>query len=339
MMSQLSENQKGMIFALVGYSAFTFSDTAVKYIAPYYPPLQLVCIQTAIASLGILLSAKFLGGWTGGRNLREMKYHAIRALMNILVCILIFYSFTMLSLASIYAMIFTKPFFAAILAVIFYKERVNLPRWLAIIIGFIGVLVILQPGPDSFRPQLLVPLMAGFFLAIMFLTARSLKQASPFIICFYPILGTFILALPFAIFGTPDFHILLTTGEFNMAYSQPVQPQHIPFFMATALFATTGVLCVSLAFRVASASQVAPFMYIEMVWGLIFGFFIFSDIPDVWMLVGTVVIIASGLYLILLERSKRPAAIGPLESASAPLAVSAATPPDKAAPQETEIRD
>lgn len=302
-MSQLSANQKGMILALIGYTGFAYSDTAVKWIAPHYPVFQVMCIQTGLASLFFLFLSRFLGGWTGATEKREFKFHGARAVLNVLVSMLVFYSFTIMSLASVYAMIFAKPFFAAIIAILFYAEIVNARRWSAIIIGFIGVLVILQPAPDTFRAELLIPLLAAFLVAIMFTIARSVKTASPFIMAFYPVAGTCLIVMPFALyFGTPDISLLLSQGQLAFIPSKPIEPEHLPYFALAALFSGTGILCVSLAFRMAAASTVAPFLYTEMIWGLLFGFLIFSDVPDIWMLAGTVIIIASGLYLILAER-------------------------------------
>jgi drug/metabolite transporter (DMT)-like permease len=123
---------------------------------------------------------------------------------------------------------------------------------------------------------------------------------------FYPMVGTFLIALPFAILGTPDFTLLLSQGQLEFLSSNPVELKDIPFFITTAILAATGVLCVSLAFRLANAALVAPFLYTEMIWGLIFGYLLFSDVPDFWMLLGTAIIISSGLYLILVERWRPP---------------------------------
>ncbi len=318
MVSQLSTTHKGMILSLAGYTAFAFSDTAVKTIAPFYPVMQFMCIQTAIAGFCIFFCARFLGGWQGAKDKRELKFHVARAILNVLASLLIFISFTIMSLASVYAMIFAKPFFAALLAIFFYKERVTLTRWVAIAIGFVGVLVILQPTPESFRAELLLPLLAALVVAIMFVISRSLKESSTFVMTFYPILGTCLFALPFAIFGTPDFKLLASAGELQFIDSVPIAPAHIPYFLMAALFSGTGILCVSLAFRIASAALVAPFLYTEMIWGLLFGYLLFGDMPNFWMLFGSAIVISSGLYLILVERWQRPALAAAPASAAPP---------------------
>ncbi|MFN3700028.1 MAG: DMT family transporter [Alphaproteobacteria bacterium] len=309
MISQLTTNQKGMLLGLGGYTAFAFSDTAVKYIAPHYPALQVMSIQTSLAGILLILCSHFLGGWQGWNTRRELPIHIMRAVMNVGCSLLVFTSFIMLSLANVYAMIFAKPFFAALIAIFIYKEYVSAKRWGAIIIGFLGVLVILQPSATSLKVELLLPLTAAVFIALMFVSARSLKSCSPFILAFYPMFGTFLFTLPFVLFfGMPDFRIFITTGELEFVSFKPIPLEHAPFFFLIALLSGTGILCVSLAFRIAQAATVAPFLYTEMIWGILFGYLIFSDIPDIWMLFGTAIIISSGLYLIFNEgqRLKAP---------------------------------
>jgi len=285
MLTNLTINQKGMLLALGGYTAFAFADTSAKWIAPHYPGVQIAGLEGLIAATALLCFSSRLGGWRGAGNKREWGFHAIRAVLNIIINIILLYCFTFLSLADIYAMIFAKPFFAVILAILIYKEKVDAKRWAAIIIGFIGVLVVLQPNPATFQTALLLPLFVGFLVAILFMLSRSLKQASPFIMGFYPLMGTFILSLPLMAF---DF--------------KPIALEHLPFFILCGCLIAIGVLCVSLAFRLAQASLVAPFLYSEMIWGLLFGYLIFGDSPNFWMLAGSAIIIASGVYVIISDR-------------------------------------
>ncbi len=285
MPTNLTINQKGMLLAMAGYTSFAFADISAKWISPHYPGPQIAGFEAAIAALILLCISRQLGGWRGISNRREWGFHIIRSILNITINIILIYCFTFMSLADIYAMIFAKPFFAVLLAIIFYGERVGLSRWAAIITGFIGVLIVLQPSPESFQPALLLPLAAAFLVAVFFTLSRELKEASPFIVAFMTLIGTFALSLPLIAF---DF--------------KPIAFEHAPFFALCGGLIASGVLCVSLAFRTAQAALVTPFLYTEMIWGLLFGFLLFSDIPDEWMLLGSTVIIASGMYVIYSDR-------------------------------------
>lgn len=289
-MSQLSTNQKGMIFALIGYTGFAWADGAAKALVETYPPLQIAAVGNVIACIGLLLVRNYLGGWRGATNRRELWFHGVRTILNIALSIIVIYSFSLMALSEVYAMIFAKPFFAGILAMIFYKETVTPGRWFAIFIGFLGVMVVLQPSPDTFRLELLYPLGAAFLVALMFVLSRSLREASPFVMSFYPMAGSAIGA------------ILLAWNDFV-----PLQSEHFHLFIMDGVFVAIGVTAVSLAFRLGHASVVAPFLYTEMIWALLFGALFFANYPNSATLIGSAIIISSGLYLILVEKWRRTA--------------------------------
>lgn len=340
MLKNLSTNHTGMILGLVGYTAFAYGDTMQKILAPHYPALQMACVLAALASLVLIFFSNFLGGWRGWNNRREAWFHIVRTGLNIILNILMLYSFTVLPLASIYAMIFAKPFFAAILSIIFYRETVGFSRWASIVVGFIGVLIILQPSTDSFEFDLLIPLFGAFLVAIMFVLSRSLQEASSFVMGFYPLFGTFLFCLPFAIIGTPDFKLFIDQGVWEFVASKDIIWAHVPIFILGGLFIATGILCVSMAFRLANASLVAPFLYTEMIWGIAFGYLIFGDVPESMTLVGSAVIIASGLYLILVEKWRRPAvAAAPASAIPRPLRISNPQPWNFFDPEKTDKSD
>lgn len=288
MFAHFSNTQKGILFALLGYTSFAFADINAKWLIQDFAAVQIMNFQGAVAICILLLMSKFIGGWAGWNNKKEFRIHAMRGVINFLVSILVVSSFAFLSLAEIYAMIFAKPFLAVPLAMMIYGEHVSRYRWLCIITGFIGVLLVLQPGFDM-NPYLLLPLAAAALVAVMFLSSRSLKEASPFVLAFYPILFTFILSFPLML----------------MDYSQPNIYQ-IGHFILGGILITSGLTFVSLAFRAIDASVVTPFLYTEMIWGLLFGYILFGDIPNFWMIAGTIVIISSGLAVILKTNASPP---------------------------------
>lgn len=286
-MFKLTHIQTGMIFGLMGYTAFAFADINAKWLVQDFSPTQILNFQSAVSILILLTLSKFIGGWRGWNNKKELPIHIMRGCMNCLVSILVVYSFSILSLAEVYAMIFAKPFLMVPLSMLVYGEKVPLGRWLVITAGFIGVLMVLQPGLDM-DLNLLIPLLAATVVAVMFLSSRSLREASPFILSFYPMLVTFALTLPllFWDFVTPN---LIQIGH---------------FFIGGCLV-TAGITFVSLAFRSIDTSLVTHFLYTEMIWGILFGYLIFGDMPNFWMLAGTSVIIASGLIIIFKKEAPK----------------------------------
>lgn len=286
MFSSLSQNRRGIAYALLGYTAFAFADANAKWLTRDFETIQIIAFQNGLASLLLIALAPLLGGWKGLWVPREMPLHLLRAVLNFLFLLMIVHSFAILPLAGIYTMIFAMPFFAVLLAMTFYGERVTKGRWAAILCGFAGVLIILRPGFGDASPALLLPLAGSFLLAVMFTACRLLKEASPLVLAFYPIAGTFLLSLP------------LLAGQ----YAPPEPLQWLHFALGAVLMAA-GVTFTSLAFRTADASVVSPFLYTEMIWAVLFGYLLFGDGLDVWMIAGTGVIIASGLYIMRLRSS------------------------------------
>ena len=188
-------------------------------------------------------------------------------------------------LADVYTMIFTKPFMVTLLAFWFFREVASKSQWLAIVAGFIGVIIAMRPGTEVFNPMLFLPLLATVMIALLFFTARFLDKPSAFSAGFFPTLGVAVLAFP------------LMIGDFVVP-----EASHMAVFVLLGMMAALGMTAVSLSFRIAASSVVAPFLYIEMLWALVFGWLIFGDVPDVWMLVGAGIIILSGIYLLLSER-------------------------------------
>lgn len=281
MFAHFNDTQKGIFYALIGYTAFAFNDVNAKWLVQSLPQMQVNCLQAFSGAVFLLFVQRFMGGWKGIDCKKQRPIHIMRGFMNFLLSVLLVYSFKLLSLADIYAMIFTVPFIAVIISRIFYGEFADKSSWGAIIVGFIGVLLVLQPGFDM-NIYLLLPLGAAFGVAINAVSAKSLKGSSAFLLSFYPLSMTCVLALPFMMI------------DFDM-----MSWRHILHFALGGVLLSMAITFVSLAFRTAESHRVTPFLYSEIIWGLLFGYMIFGDIPNTLMLFGTAVIIASGLFVIV----------------------------------------
>lgn len=287
MLSHLGKTQRGMALAFAGYTAFAFSDVCVKILTERgYSIYQIVTVDTAVGALLLLLLAPKLGGVASLKDAANAKIHALRAVLNTAVNILLVYCLSIMPLATVYTAVFTKPVIALLIAAPLYGERIGLHRSLSIALGLGGVLVAFQPWKDGLDAGN-IPLLMGttFVVALMFVLSRSLDRSSPLAVAFYPIAGSCLLTLP------------LMLMNFT-----PFAPADLPIFVLSGALAATAITFVSLAFRIADSAAVSPLMYTEMIWAIVFGIFVFGDIPGPMMLAGAVLIIASGLYLVLSER-------------------------------------
>lgn len=287
MFNQLTATQKGMALALAGYTAFAFSDTSVKILSERgFSVFQIVTVDCAIGAALLLVFSKYLGGLKSLKDTANVKTHILRIFLNVAINVTIVFGLSIMPIALLYTGIFTKPFIAALIAIPLFGEKVGLHRWLCIVLGFLGVALAFQPWHADFDVfKLAVSLGAALIIAVMFLVSRYLQGSSILAIGLYPILGSAFLTLPLM-----------------MLYYTPMTLGDMPFFIASGILMSTGIICVSLAFRMAASAAVAPMLYSEMLWALLFGLLIFGDIPDALEITGAAIIIASGIYLIYRER-------------------------------------
>ena len=284
-LTTLNPVQKAMLIAFLGYTGFAFADLGAKWLTQSYSVYQVIFMDHLAACFFLCLALPWLGGFQALKARTKFHIHFLRAVLNLIIALTFVYSVSILPIADVYTFVFTKPFYAAILGVFLYGQIVKPRHWGAIIVGFIGILVALQPGTKGFDPFLFVPLFCAFVIALMFTISKSLEGESMFSLGFWPLFGTLFVVGPLMIpeWTMPslfDFGVVALTGA----------------FIAVA------ITSVSSAFRMAPAAAVSPFLYTEMIWALIFGYLIFADVPDLYMLIGAAIIVGSGLYLIFSEK-------------------------------------
>ncbi|HBH25778.1 MAG TPA: hypothetical protein DDX54_00015 [Rhodospirillaceae bacterium] len=277
--------------ALLGYSGFAASDAAGKWLAlEGYGFFQIMALQGAVSLPLLLLCAPAMGGLKSALAPGHLPAHAARGALNVGIGLMALYCFTRLPLVDFYTAVFTWPMVAALLAKVLYAERIGLRRAVAIAGGFAGVLVAFRPDLSPAllaEPAMWVALAMTVPIALMPLIARgrALDGASALSLGLWPALTA---ALVGWVVAAPSW--------------APVPVAHWGAVLATAGGVTTGIVGLALAFRAAPAALVAPFVYIQMLWGACLGWALFGDTPDGWMIAGAAVVVASGVYLIEAER-------------------------------------
>jgi drug/metabolite transporter (DMT)-like permease len=277
----------GIGFALVGFFCFTIIDTCAKYLGMSgMPPMQVVFIRYAGQLL--LVAALFLP--TRGIALvhtRSPKLELLRGLCLLGSTVFNFFAITFLPLTVTASISFTMPLMLCALSIPLLGEQVGWRRWMAILVGFAGVLVIVQPGSDAFHPATFLSLTgAGFTAFYMLLTRKLAGVDSTTTQQFYAALVATICVLPFAFVG----------------WVWPSDPVGWFAFLAIGAVALTGHQFITTAHRFAPASIIAPFGYIQIIFMTASSWVIFNEPPDVWVFVGAPIVIGSGLYIWLRER-------------------------------------
>ncbi len=256
-------------------------DLCAKWLLADYSLPQFVFLRSIFGVSFFLLTARFYGG-LGSLKTKRWKWHLFRTLLATGAMFGFFYGLSRMPLVNALTIAFTAPLFVTGLSVPFLGEHVGWRRWMAVIIGFIGVLIVLRPGTGMFTPAAIGVILAAVCYAGLALTARKLAATeSSFSLSVYVVTG------PFLVSST------MIAGNFTA-------PDASGWF----LFITAG-LCSALAwvgivggYRRAPPAMLAPFEYTALIGAAIAGYLIWDEVPDVWVVAGGLVIIGSGLFIV-----------------------------------------
>lgn len=283
---------RGIVFALLGVSGFALMDAVAKFLGEGYPIGQIVFMRNLFALLPLLFLLWRGGGLPALRS-RQPGLQVLRGLAGFGAVMTFFTGLRYLGLAEATAIGFAAPLFITALSVPLLGERVGLHRWSAVLLGFVGVLIMFRPGSGSLQLAALLPLAAAFFYGLaMNVTRRLSRTDTTPAIAIYGNLTGLALSLALLPFGwvTPD-------------------GSDISVFAALGLLAGCTTYLLSQAYRFAPSSVIAPFDYIALIWAVALGWLIWDELPDGATWTGVAVVIASGLYI--LYRETRVARTGP----------------------------
>ena len=212
----------------------------------------------------------------------NLKLQIVRSLLSILESGFFVLSFKYLSLANAHSIGALAPIIIVVLSVFILNEKVSIKTWIAIFVGFIGVIIIIRPASDVFNINSFIPLLAAFFLGLYQIATKKITEYdAPEVSLFYSsLVGIFITSIM----------------AFN--FWQPVDIKSLYFFLPIGLFFSLGIYFQIFALKNARASIIQPFHYTLIFWAIIFGFFFYDDIPDLFTIIGAIIITTSGIFVI-----------------------------------------
>ncbi|MEM9205289.1 MAG: DMT family transporter [Pseudomonadota bacterium] len=294
----------GILFMVLVTLTFTGLDACAKYLSAELPTSQIVWMRFVSHTLILtIVTAIILRGRVPYRSKRPGLQFMRAGLMS-LTTLLNFMALKTMQLAETNAIFFTAPMFVAALSGPMLGEWAGPRRWAAIIVGFLGVLIIVQPGTGNFSWPALYVLAASFIYAVYNIMTRQLAGTDDPVITFLmtPLIGTLIFA-PLGI----------------ASWVAPPDLLHWVLLAAMGIFGGIGHGCLLLALRRTPATILAPFSYIQLVWMSLAGYLIFADIPTIWTAIGASIVVACGLYVWFRERQAATKPTPPLtERQSAP---------------------
>ena len=276
---------KAIFYNLLAWAILPFMDTIAKYLSS---ELSFFQITWARYFFTVLFTLPFMFFFFR-KNLTwstQPKLQIFRGLTLLFANILFFYSISIISMAKALTLAFVAPLITTALSPIFLGEKVGVRRWSAVIIGFVGSLIVIQPGFIEFNLASISALGTGFFYGIYLVITRKLHSSdSPLL----TLLLTGVVGAVLASFFVPVVWINPTFNQWSL-------------LALMGIFACLGHLFLILSLKYADASKLAPFGYFEIVTNVILGYYFFGDFPHYWTWVGLAIIVCSGIYISLRER-------------------------------------
>lgn len=281
---RLSGNTAGVLLQLAAMGLYATHDAVIKVLGESYHPFQILFFSSLLSfplvSLVLLQDPN-----PGTLRPNSAGWLILRTCCAITAGLAGFFAFSSLPLAQVYSILFTTPLLITILSIPLLGERVGMHRWAAILVGLIGVLIVLRPGAQDLQIGHGAALIGAVASASVAVITRKLgKSERPMVLMMWPMLGN-----------------LFVTGA---ALSVTYQPMNLGDLALAGVIAGLGLAAgflVILAYRAGEAAIVAPMQYSQILWATVYGWFLFEETLDGGTVIGALIIICSGLYIVWRE--------------------------------------
>jgi drug/metabolite transporter (DMT)-like permease len=279
------EKLAGMTAMLIGVAAFSLMDAGLKLLTAHYSAAQVAALRGLAALPVVFVWAMYSGG---PRQLIEVRWslHLVRGVMSVFMMVTFTFALKSLSLAKTYSIFFVAPLLITLLSIVLVGEKVRKPQWVALLLGFVGVLIVLKPETTGF----------GWWGTLAVLGTAVGYAVSSVVV---KILGRTDSTQSMMFWMTA----MLAIGATLLAWPQwlPIAREHLPILAGVAVTGAVGQWGITVAFKHAPAASVAPLEYTGLAWVMIIDLAVWSAIPSLRTLLGAAVIIACGLYLVRYE--------------------------------------
>jgi drug/metabolite transporter (DMT)-like permease len=285
---------RGIAAMLLACAFFACMDALLKNLSGHYPPVQVMALRglTALPLVCVYIAWRREAAGVFNRRLR-WRLHLLRAALNMTMLVLFVYGLKTLGLAQAYTLSFIAPLLMVLIAVPLLGESVQPRHWVAIGLGFVGVVIALRPERSSFLSMGAIAVLAAavcYALSNMLGRLISRTESSAALVFW----TTAAMAVGGSLLAAPQW--------------VPIQSAHLWVLAGLAVSGFLGQMCIAEAFRHGQAAAIAPFEYSALAWALIIDWLFWRAAPDAWTLGGAALIVASGLWL---ARSEAPRSLPP----------------------------
>ena len=284
-MTSPSNIYKGVILILTATLGIVLMNTCVKMSSLAHGPIEMMFYRGVIA-LSLLVPYMLLTQKPGVFKTKRIKVQLYRAIVGNMGVGFVFWAYALLPMADVTALLFASPLFVTALSPALLKEKTDRYRWSAVIVGFGGILLIAKPSVSMlFNPASVIGLAGALCMALVDMALRNLgKTDDPLTTVFYFILVGVVISGPYTLIlgSVPDMNIL-------------------PWIIGIGIFTVIQQVAKTTAFRFAEASFLAPYTYTAIVWATLSGWILWKDFPSFTVLMGTLVVIGSNLFIVWRE--------------------------------------
>jgi len=277
--------KSGPFYFLISVIFFSVMEILVKFLSSSYPIGELVFFRGFFGLLPIIFimpKKKFFQNF----KTKKIKLHIFRTITGCFALISIFFGLKYLPLADAISITFAAPIFATIFSIFFVKEIVGKKRWFAVLIGFLGILIILKPGTSLFSIYSIFPILfcVGFAASASLIRILS-KTDKNYLISFYYTAGLTLISL----FLDP------------LSWKIPLFKDCL-LLISIGIIGSLGNIIITEAYRKSEISLITPIKYLNLIFAIVFGYYLFNEVPEVSTLIGSVLIIVSTVIIFIRER-------------------------------------
>lgn len=300
----MSPRIAGIAALCCGAFVFSLQDLIIKLVSGSYPLPEILSIRGVVAIFPLLLLAQLEGGLRGLLTRRPFVL-LVRAALLLGSYTTYYLAIAAIPLAEAVALFYSAPLFIVLMAGPLLRERIPVSRWIAILLGFAGVVLVLRPDGDGIEPAALLSILSAAFYGLAALMARWLRTTErAAVMSFYQnllflagavLMGVFAGDGRFAGSAHPSIHFLLrgwvmpSLGDFLL-------------FAATGLVGALGSWLLTQGYRMAEANVVAPFEYTSIIWAVLWGGLIWHELPGTVAIAGMILVVGAGLYTLRAAR-------------------------------------
>ena len=306
-MATKNNNPRGIVLILLAMMVFSVQDSIMKYIYNFVSLYEVYLVRTLVSFVLIVSFLKI--------TKKPIVFKTQYPLLTFCRVVLFFFGFssfyvslTVLPLATATALFFVTPFLITIFAHFFLKEEIGPRRWAAVIIGFIGVYIILNPDFSDFDYFSLTPILCAFCYSLsMIIIKKTSDKDSVYTQTFTFYLGAIIIS--------SVFYFIIGDGQYNTSDHPATQfifkewfvdlEDSILLMVVTGITASVAFLLLFSAYSIASPSVVSPFEYSILLWSSLSGWIFFNEIPNINTVVGMIIIVACGIYIFMREKAQK----------------------------------